>query len=538
MGFVDSLQKKQSGLCIEGTVQSTTGVERTKHGQRKLGLLLQGEGKDVRPNIIEVILHDLWADAMCFLEVGDKISCDRFEIDVTNDPFKPFCAIVTDSSEIAVIRSRTITVNALNVGSFIFQNEDTRVRQASNTTPHEVKLEGHNQFFKMGQYYDVVFGNVGDFNAAGTFVLRLLAQRSACNVLDVACGTGLFSFFLRYYDLKVTGLDSSHVLLDIAKEKLRFQLETEPSPKPATRFLLADMTTFEVEKENYVAPKPTKTVAKTDAELNEDAANANTNANAAEDNTNTIITKDTTKSDKRKRRGEERDDDATATNLFGAKKDRQQQLQRDNNNTATATTELLTTTHEDDSDIDDADSIEEPEVSPWDHLEQFDGAICIDSLRYLPSIEAVRLAIRRIWFHLEQKGMLIVDIPNVHVQGAFRTKQEVFSYKISSTSLAISAAQIDEGTLDVIKRTYNAVDHKRRIEYMASALQKSQQKEHYLASFEESCEDLLVPPAEFEAILKEEMFDIQSMFGDLNGGSYNPRTSERRVYLCLRRDLM
>ena len=497
-GLESALQSKQSSLKIEGTVRDAGCVVRNKLGHRRLTLLLEGEDREVGPNLIEVQTSNLWADALCFTAVGDVLSVDTFEVETTDDPTKPFCAVVTDASRVVVTRNKTVTITALNVGTFVYQNDESALRQTTappTYAPPRV-VEGHNHFLKMGKYYDVLFGNYADFNQGALFVLSVLSKKCKYNLLDVACGSGLYTFFLRYFDFKVTGIDTSHVLLGLAQEKLQFQLETEPTRKPETRLLSADMTNFEVEK----AGLANKTVAQTEASS---CSAGGAGGSSVSGSFRTANATEYNRSDPRYVEGAEFVDDDEGV-----------------------------------GDVEEEEEEEEEEANhPWARYEQFDSALCINAVKYLPNMEAVQQTLRRIWFHLERNGVLIIDVPNVHVQGAFKNKQEVFTYKVASSELSISAAQMEEGTLDVVRRTFAAADSKRRVEYHGSALQKSSQREQHFATFEETCEELVINPVDFEALLKEEMFDIEAMHGDLQGTEYSPRSSELRVYVCVRKEL-
>eukprot|EP01063_Lacrimia_lanifica_P015266 TRINITY_DN22079_c0_g1_i1.p1 TRINITY_DN22079_c0_g1~~TRINITY_DN22079_c0_g1_i1.p1 ORF type:complete len:446 (+),score=201.83 TRINITY_DN22079_c0_g1_i1:59-1396(+) len=437
--FDGALHSRRCGIRIDGVVDKVYDVARDKEGRRALEVFLQGavdkeleESTGVPPNGIHVTMHDRWCDALGFLVVGDEVTVDGFDIMTTESLHEPFGVLVTDLSEVRVRRVRDIVVNAKNVATFNFKHDTTSPRQKSEALK---VVEGHNQFLRMGKYYDVVYGSSARFKHETSFLLQLLTERTKSNVLDVACGSGLISFFMRYYDLAVTGVDASKTLIDIAQDKLKFQLETEPSRKPPCRFLVADMRGFEV-------LKPVREGEDPPAE----------------------------------------------------------------------------------------------EEGAWGGTEQFDSALCINALHLLPSLACVQMTLRRIWYHLELNGCFICDIPNVHTIPLGHSQQHV-TYPIARDAVAVTAAKLDEGVLDVTIRTHPVKDKKRTVEYSGSALQKNSMREQYFTTFDEAVVELVINPADFENMLREEMYEVDAMYGDMEGSAYDPHASERRVYVCRRKDL-
>ncbi|KAJ9462759.1 hypothetical protein DIPPA_14710 [Diplonema papillatum] len=246
-----ALQSAKSTLALEGTVDDTHVEQVDVLGNRKLTVLLDGGETKVGPNQIHIVFTGDWATACSFLSKGDNLSVSGFDVSVTQDIRKPFEALVTDLSRVVIKRERLIILTAEDVPTFDYGRDKTdteRERLPPRNNPAASGRAGvclgANQYLKMGRYYDVIYGGKEEFTSKAQFVLSIISRRCKKSVLDLACGSGLYSFFLRYYDVKVTGVDASPALLKVAQEKLQFQLETEPSEKPAARFVAGEMSTL------------------------------------------------------------------------------------------------------------------------------------------------------------------------------------------------------------------------------------------------------------------------------------------------------
>ena len=217
-----TLYQKESTLEITGDVISVTPLGRNQNNQKVFSVVIEdlatsdrnlAQKQDV--NRIPVTFFGDWADACCFLATGDQLHIHKFTVDTTDsDPTTPFMVIVNPNSEVTVNRTRRVVINASNVKDFEYQEE----AQKQSQTFQSLLVRGHNQFTKIGAYYDAIFGNREE-KPRFDFLLSILQGYHANNVLDCACGTGLFSFFLHEYRMAVTGLDCSDIMLDIAKQK-------------------------------------------------------------------------------------------------------------------------------------------------------------------------------------------------------------------------------------------------------------------------------------------------------------------------------
>ncbi len=77
-------------------------------------------------------------------------------------------------------------------------------------------------FDKKAKYYDAWYeSKIGSFadKVETELAFRLFEPKNGMKVLDVGCGTGLFSIKLAGLGCKVTGIDISKQMIDIAKRK-------------------------------------------------------------------------------------------------------------------------------------------------------------------------------------------------------------------------------------------------------------------------------------------------------------------------------
>ena len=430
----------ESSLVISGKIIEVFPPTRDSNGSRKLVVVIEGEGggeseEGLGPNNLNIQLINHWADACSFLSVGDELLVDGFMVQTSQDEHqitslnRPFIAVLLDTSKVTINRKRIIHLSHENVYTFNYVNDNTIYE---NT--HEISLaRGCNQFIKVGCYYDVIFGRKEPFNSIGQHMIKHLTKHGATTILDVGCGTGLLTFFFRYFSIEVTGIDASPIMLNVAKEKLLFLSETEATKKPETRLLIADMTDFSVKLRQF-------------------------------------------------------------------------------------------------------ENDEHDERRPWEHLQQFSAATCLDSLSMLPDLSSVRKCIRRIWYHLQVGGILICNIPNIDHGESTKHRQDHSRLSIARTDLTVSAGSMDPGTLDLIIRKYPAVSRKRRVDLIGYVHQKSPNgtKEDYYTSFEDSYTEFLLNYTDFEAILLEERFDILDMYDAVTGGEFKPRVTTKRMYVCRR----
>ncbi|MCK9225622.1 MAG: class I SAM-dependent methyltransferase [Candidatus Muirbacterium halophilum] len=84
---------------------------------------------------------------------------------------------------------------------------------------------------EFSQFYDKIMDNV-PYDEWASFIIKKIHQHSPqCkNILDIACGTGNITYYLKQ-EFKVTGTDISNNMLSIAKQK-----------NPECNFIKADMS--------------------------------------------------------------------------------------------------------------------------------------------------------------------------------------------------------------------------------------------------------------------------------------------------------
>ena len=254
-------------LSIEGVIVSIEEYKEARLSETalkdELAVLIRLESAKSddrkRPsNIIDVLLRGEWARACSFVCVGDDMSIQRFEAKQQQQQGEPtslsdiaanarkrsafFLLEPNASTEITVVRKKTVLVNAASLGCLISSAELTqkeKVATASPFAPIDI-----NHFGAMHRYYDAVFGNKNLFSKRGAFVERVVGRRTA--ILDAGCGTGLFAFYLRNVGCRPALLDASASMEKIVQAQNDFYAVAEDDPfhRHSLPFYRADVSSF------------------------------------------------------------------------------------------------------------------------------------------------------------------------------------------------------------------------------------------------------------------------------------------------------
>ena len=75
---------------------------------------------------------------------------------------------------------------------------------------------------RMARYYDLIYHHIVDYEFQTDFLERIIEKHSkkeVRSILDIACGTGNYSFILAKRGYKVTGIDLSKEMIEIALGK-------------------------------------------------------------------------------------------------------------------------------------------------------------------------------------------------------------------------------------------------------------------------------------------------------------------------------
>lgn len=99
---------------------------------------------------------------------------------------------------------------------------------------------------QIAYYYDLEYSQVtGDLDFYREMARQVGAQ---ARILEVACGSGRVAIPLLEAGFRVTGLDNSRQMLDLARQKLAAEPE---EVQKRGRFLEADMRDFDLQNEQY-----------------------------------------------------------------------------------------------------------------------------------------------------------------------------------------------------------------------------------------------------------------------------------------------
>src|SRR3989442_14710972 len=78
-------------------------------------------------------------------------------------------------------------------------------------------------YTRMARYYDIIYSKIVDYSSQADYLERIIAkhkdQKRPGSILDVACGTGNYTFIFAERGWKATGIDISNEMIRIATEK-------------------------------------------------------------------------------------------------------------------------------------------------------------------------------------------------------------------------------------------------------------------------------------------------------------------------------
>lgn len=147
---------------------------------------------------------------------------------------------------------------------------------------------------------------------------------------------------------------------------------------------------------------------------------------------------------------------------------------------------------------------------------RYDAILILNSgLVLLPRHSLIDKTIKRCQTHLNETGILMIDLPN--------HKKEI---KESNFTQNHEKYRIHNGQLDVIFR-----DHRKKNKWISEWFGFIKQGNKF-TQFKEYYEELIYSPQKIEASLKNQGFKILKIFGSRRGGKFAYDNSWRRVYLC------
>lgn len=101
----------------------------------------------------------------------------------------------------------------------------------------------------MALYYDLIYSKIVDYSSQADYLERIIAkhktQQRPGSILDVACGTGNYSFIFAERGWNATGIDVSDEMIRIASEKV--------AKRANPRFLKMDMREIDLQERFDVA---------------------------------------------------------------------------------------------------------------------------------------------------------------------------------------------------------------------------------------------------------------------------------------------
>eukprot|EP00760_Papus_ankaliazontas_P005532 PhM_4_TR12642/c0_g1_i1/m.24164 len=200
------------------------------------------EVRTAHDNYIECRLEDPWATTCLDVAEGDDIFIEGFHAEPGQELTSPYVVVVNQEtrSEVRITRRVTSRVVQESVGPVIQEKGCTESTGYTRTT---------NTYHGMGgMYYDALFGSrrtsisVVEEDSYFSFMTKVFNMRR--KILDVGCGTGLFTFMLRHYGFNPLGLDISVPMIDTCRRK-NTEFQTVDGREPCT-FVQGDIRSFDL----------------------------------------------------------------------------------------------------------------------------------------------------------------------------------------------------------------------------------------------------------------------------------------------------
>jgi SAM-dependent methyltransferase len=156
------------------------------------------------------------------------------------------------------------------------------------------------------------------------------------------------------------------------------------------------------------------------------------------------------------------------------------------------------------------------DMSKFKINKKYDSIICLNSsLVLLPNFNLIEKTIKKCSKHLNEKGILLLDLPN--------HKKEI---KESNFEQTIGTSKISSGRIDTIYR-----DYKKGNKWVTDWFGFVKKGKNFF-QFKEHYEELIYSPKKLEKSLKKNGFKIIKIYGTRQGGNFDSNNSFRRFYLC------
>ena len=107
---------------------------------------------------------------------------------------------------------------------------------------------GTTHYSRMARYYDVVYANIVDYRSNVSYLEKIFRKHrseTSRSILDIACGTGNYTFVFADRGYDTTGVDLSNDMLEVARGKA--------AGRDNPRFLKMDMRKLELESKYDIA---------------------------------------------------------------------------------------------------------------------------------------------------------------------------------------------------------------------------------------------------------------------------------------------
>lgn len=156
------------------------------------------------------------------------------------------------------------------------------------------------------------------------------------------------------------------------------------------------------------------------------------------------------------------------------------------------------------------------DMSKFKINKKYDSILCLNSsLVLLPNFNLMKRTLKKVYEHLNDEGLFLLDIPNHEVE-----------IRDCNNTQDFDEFKLENGVMHVVYR-----DYKKGNKWIAEEKCFVNENEKYF-EFEEKFAEFIFNPKELEKVLKDIGFKIDTMYGERSGETFDKNKSRRRFYIC------
>lgn len=156
------------------------------------------------------------------------------------------------------------------------------------------------------------------------------------------------------------------------------------------------------------------------------------------------------------------------------------------------------------------------DMSNFNINKKYDSILCLNSsLVLLPNFSSMKKTLKKIYEHLIEGGLFVLDVPNHEVE-----------IRDCNNTQDFDEFKLENGVMHIVYR-----DYKKGNKLIAEQKCFVNENGKYF-EFEEKFAEYIFNPNELEKSLKKIGFKTEVMYGNRSGEVFNKNKSSRRFYIC------